>query len=128
MELPFPAPTRSTNELAATMGESTRVRHPLEARVKQNEREAKLYDARVMYGSALAMRLASEDAMACEVGRLPGLPSSNVMFETVRGIDEQISFADILNIPQHAPEAPRVSIHALAERQFGITDDPRIFS
>jgi len=76
------------------------------------------------YGSALAMRLQSEEGMAAEVGRLPGLPSSGVMLETVRGEGATLDFGDVLNLPQDAPEAPAASLHDRAERMYGIDAGP----
>ena len=67
------------------------------------------------------MRIASEESMACEVGRLPGLPSSGVMLETVRGRDETLGFSDVLNLPHEAPEAARASLHDQTERLYGIS-------
>lgn len=91
------------------------------------------------------MRLASEDIMASEVGRLPGLESSHVMLDTLRGNDATMDFSEILNrasrrvrasrrrerarlppsplaVPQDAPEVTKASLHDRAERLFGIND------
>ena len=73
-----------------------------------------------MYGSGLAMRLAGEDAMASEVARLPGLESSHVLRDTIRGDAESLGFEDVLNLPSEAAEAPKASLHDRAERLYGI--------
>jgi len=73
-----------------------------------------------VYGSGLAMRLAGEDAMASEVARLPGLESSHVLRDTIRGDAESLGFEDVLNLPSEAAEAPKASLHDRAERLYGI--------
>lgn len=52
---------------------------------------------RRIYGSHLAMRLATEKAMFSRPHRLPGLQSSNISLETVMGTDSTIDFTDFLN-------------------------------
>ena len=110
---------RSMSQVATTLGED---QHPLEKHLKRDVRASQLYEARVMYGPALAMRLATEDAMASDVGRLPGLPSSNLLKNTLRG--DTIGFEDILNRPIDNPVAPKPSLHELAEKKFFSGDLP----
>lgn len=105
------------------LGADARVVHPLKTRIEhQDERAMALNHARVMYGAGLAMRLATEDAMGAEVARLPGLPSSYLLQETLRGDLERIGFAEILNVPHERPEVPKISLHERAERKFGTSD------
>ena len=63
---------------------------------------------RRLYGSGLAMRLATERQMALKVGgRLPGLdahPDSRAMYETLTGDDVSIGFGDYLNLRRNRPE------------------------
>lgn len=63
---------------------------------------------RRLYGSGLAMRLATERQMALKVGgRLPGLdahPDSRAMYETLTGDDVSIGFGDFLNLRRNRPE------------------------
>lgn len=63
---------------------------------------------RRLYGSGLAMRLATERQMALKVGgRLPGLdahPDSRAMYETLTGDDMSIGFGDYLNLKKNRPE------------------------
>jgi len=113
---------RTATSLPMSVGAETDTEaagHPLERHLKSVSlaRDAKLYDARIVYGPALAMRLASEDAMADEVGRLPGLPSSNLMKQTLRGDIDFITFEDILN-PPHEQQESKLSVHELAEQKF----------
>ena len=48
-------------------------------------------------GIHAALRLMMEKEIASRVGRLPFLPSSNIMLDVVEGRDEDIGFEDILN-------------------------------
>jgi hypothetical protein len=63
---------------------------------------------RRLYGSGLAMRLATERRMALKVGgRLPGLdatPDSRAMYETLTGDDMTIGFGDYLNLKKNSAE------------------------
>ena len=118
--LEFPAPARAVNEPIAASAPPA-PNHPLAARMKPDAgRTAKLQEVRAVYGSGLAMRLAGEDAMASEVARLPGLESSHVLRDTIRGDAESLGFEDVLNLPSEAAEAPKASLHDRAERLYGI--------
>lgn len=64
-----------------------------------------------MYGIGFAMRLASEEAMGAEAARLPGLPSSYMIQDTLRGDHEKIEFADTLNASPDLPEPPTAPLH-----------------
>ena len=63
---------------------------------------------RRLYGSGLAMRLATERRLASSVGgRLPGLdahPDSRAMYETLTGDDMTIGFGDFLSVRKNRPE------------------------
>jgi len=64
------------------------------------------------------LKLMMEREAASKIGRLPFLPSSNIMRDVLEGRDEDIGFEDILNDPSQ-PEflgAP----HLMVERQLGI--------
>ena len=71
---------------------------------------------RRLYGSGLAMRLATERRMALKVGgRLPGLdatPDSRAMYETLTGDDMTIGFGDYLNLKKNMPEGGDLGGHA----------------
>lgn len=124
MSLEFQASgNRSVFATPTPLGADARVVHPLKTHIeRQDERTIALSHARVMYGAGLAMRLATEDAMGAEVARLPGLPSSYLLHETLRGDHERIGFAEILNVPHERPEVPKISLHERAERKFAISD------
>ena len=111
--LEFPEPIRRVDAPPAASSALSGSEHPLQPILKRaDDRSAKLFDVRSMYGSALAMRLQSEDLMAQEVGRLPGIPSSHVMLDTVRGADETLDYSEVLNrasrgVPLFSARAPR---------------------
>ena len=76
---------------------------------------------RHVYGSGLAMRLATEQKIAREqdmAARAPGLESSNLFEEIVSGRDTTIDFSDFLALPQHRPSAPMENPHVLTERRL----------
>lgn len=78
---------------------------------------------RHVYGSGLAMRLATEQKIAREqdlASRAPGLESSNLFEEIVSGRDTTIDFSDYLALPQHRPAAPMENPHVLTERRLGM--------
>lgn len=87
---------------------------------------------RRLYGSGLAMRLATERKMAQNVGgRLMGHGmnnggAKNVMYEAVTGDDMTIQFGDYLNLEQNRPivglegNDSNVGVHTAMERKFGL--------
>jgi hypothetical protein len=80
---------------------------------------------RHVYGSGLAMRLATEQKMARDqdlMARAPGLESSNLLGEIVSGRDTTIDFGDYLSLPQNRPSVPLENPHLLMERRLGMHD------
>mmetsp|Transcript_20908 Transcript_20908/g.29057 ORF Transcript_20908/g.29057 Transcript_20908/m.29057 type:complete len:138 (-) Transcript_20908:211-624(-) len=76
---------------------------------------------RRLYGSGLAMRLATERRMASQVGgRLPGLetPECNAMLDTLTGNDMKIDFGDYLSRSENAPEMGVSDPHAAMARKL----------
>ena len=57
----------------------------------------KLDSARRMYGSHLAMRLASERVQFSRPHRLPGMPSNSLGRDVCLGLNDTIEFSDFLN-------------------------------
>ncbi|CAF1608927.1 unnamed protein product [Rotaria magnacalcarata] len=53
--------------------------------------------ARSVLGIQAPLKLQTELQIASKIGRLPGLPSSRLMLDVLRGTNEDISFDDILN-------------------------------
>ncbi|KAL3803415.1 hypothetical protein ACHAW5_001913 [Stephanodiscus triporus] len=89
-------------------------RHPIDRMQRANggngatESPLDLDAVRRLYGSGLAMRLATERRLASNVGgRLPGMdahPDSRAMYETLTGDDLTIGFGDFLNVRRNRPE------------------------
>lgn len=78
---------------------------------------------RSVYGSGLAMRLATEQKIAREQNleaRAPGLESSNLFGEIVSGRDTTIDFADYLSLPQNRPMVVKENPHAVIEHRLGM--------
>uniref|UniRef100_A0A6S9C7K7 Uncharacterized protein n=1 Tax=Ditylum brightwellii TaxID=49249 RepID=A0A6S9C7K7_9STRA len=85
--------------------------HPID-RMQRSGASTSSFDLdsiRRLYGSGLAMRLATERHHASNVGgRLPGMdatPNSNAMMDTITGDDITIDFQDFLNMPANRPES-----------------------
>eukprot|EP00587_Corethron_hystrix_P013705 CAMPEP_0113309722 /NCGR_PEP_ID=MMETSP0010_2-20120614/7650_1 /TAXON_ID=216773 ORGANISM="Corethron hystrix, Strain 308" /NCGR_SAMPLE_ID=MMETSP0010_2 /ASSEMBLY_ACC=CAM_ASM_000155 /LENGTH=146 /DNA_ID=CAMNT_0000165027 /DNA_START=81 /DNA_END=521 /DNA_ORIENTATION=+ /assembly_acc=CAM_ASM_000155 len=83
-----------------------------------------LHSVSRLYGSGLAMRLATERKMAASVGgRLPGfdsVPRSDAMVEALTGEDMCIGFDDYLNLPENRPDEPRLILHGAMEVKLGL--------
>ena len=80
-------------------------------------------EVRRLYGSGLAMRLATERNMAREVGGrgVSGLPTSNLMHDILTGNDMKIQFEDILSLPEHRPvHLKQDNPHTAMERKLGM--------
>ncbi|UJR08803.1 hypothetical protein I4U23_013058 [Adineta vaga] len=60
--------------------------------------------ARSVLGIQAPLKLQTELQIANKIGRLPGLPSSRMMLDVLRGTNEDISFDDILNNPREFGE------------------------
>jgi hypothetical protein len=112
----------NSNNLAASASQ----RHPVDDLQRRSSLFDDLQDVRKIYGSGLAMRLATERQMASNVGgRLPGMESaygesSNIMLETLMGTDTKLDFGDVLSRPEHLPVARVTSPHKAMERKLGL--------
>lgn len=102
-------------------------RHPVDEmqQTQQTNHFDDLDDVRRMYGSGLAMRLATERQMALNVGgRLPGLDAvggqSNIMFETLMGTDTKIEFRDYMGRSEDMPTAVVKNLHSAMETKLGL--------
>eukprot|EP00978_Attheya_sp_CCMP212_P047459 scaffold421377_cov55-Attheya_sp.AAC.3 len=118
----------------SNLAAAARRSHPVEVVQQQSAGgdDLDLDAVRRLYGSGLAMRLATERQMAAQVGgRLPGLdaaPASNAMLDTLTGNDMRLDFGDYLNLAANRPEArpdgtgPVTDIgpHALMEAKLGL--------
>lgn len=82
-----------------------------------------LEHVRRMYGSGLAMRLATEQKLAYEQdchARAAGLPSSNLYREVVTGSDVELDFKDFLSLPEYRPDVTKENPHKVMEHQLGM--------
>jgi Proteasome maturation factor UMP1 len=111
------------NNLAAR----AKARHPVDdlQRSMQNSNNfssSKLEYVRHVYGSGLAMRLATEHkiAMQQELETPPALMTSNLYRETVTGNNITIDFTDFLGLPQNQPNLAKEDPHAILERRLGM--------
>jgi hypothetical protein len=80
-------------------------------------------EVRRLYGSGLAMRLATERNMAREAGGrgVSGLPTSNLMHDILTGNDMKMQFEDILSLPEHRPiQLKQDNPHTAMERKLGM--------
>mmetsp|Transcript_15562 Transcript_15562/g.20265 ORF Transcript_15562/g.20265 Transcript_15562/m.20265 type:complete len:130 (+) Transcript_15562:139-528(+) len=97
-------------------------RHPVDQlqRAMAVQPFADLEHVRHVYGSGLAMRLATEHKIALQQeGGLP-LGSSNIYRDVVTGNDLKMDFGDYLSLPEHQPEISRENLHLAAERKLGL--------
>lgn len=69
-------------------------------------------------GMHAPLRLAMEFKAAKQIGRLPFLPSSNIMLETLTGRDVEIGPEDVFNLPEFREVVGQP--HAVVERSVGI--------
>ena len=75
---------------------------------------------RSVYGSGLAMRLATEQKIAAQQDDVTPLQTTNLYREIVTGADVQMDFGDYLNLAEHSPEMIKETPHAFMERKLGM--------
>lgn len=99
-------------------------RHPVDdlQRRRQMSPFESLEYVRHVYGSGLAMRLATEQKIAnqqedCTPLSLGGV---NLYREIVTGQDVQLDFGDYLSLPEHRAEMSKETPHAFMERKLGM--------
>ena len=98
------------------------VKHPVDNIQRSGARGfLDLDGVRRLYGSGLAMRLATERQLASQAGgRLPGMPESKLALDTVTGNDVMIDFGDVLGRPEDAPVAFVKDPHTAMQRKLGL--------
>lgn len=64
------------------------------------------------------LRIAMEHKAAKKIGRLPFLPSSNVMLESLTGRDLEVGPEDVFNLPEF--QECLANPHAAIEKSLGI--------
>ncbi|XP_033332276.1 proteasome maturation protein [Megalopta genalis] len=95
--------------------------HPLEATEKnaqKNRESMNMVLLRNIQGIHAPIRIAMELKATEQIGRLPFLPSSNLMRDVLLGRDEDIGFEDILNTPEFKEQMGQP--HAVVEKSLGI--------
>jgi hypothetical protein len=103
------------NNLAAAAAS----RHPVDQLQQQMRMHSGVEYARHMYGTGLAMRLATEQKMAMESTRgAAGIPQSNMYADIVSGNDTKLDFADFLSLPEYRPDVGKENPHAVMEHQL----------
>jgi len=82
--------------------DSLEASHPLEKSERSyaaQQDALKFSTARKLQGNHMVLRLLTERRSCRTIGRLPCLPSSNLMLATLRGDDDTIGFEDIFGTP-----------------------------
>ncbi|XP_076632885.1 proteasome maturation protein [Colletes latitarsis] len=95
--------------------------HPIEASEKnyqKNRDRMNMTLLRNTQGIHAPMRIAMELKATESIGRLPFLPSSNMMRDVLLGRDEEIGFEDVLNTPEFREQMGQP--HAVMEKSLGI--------
>ncbi|XP_034251082.1 proteasome maturation protein [Thrips palmi] len=95
--------------------------HPLEATERSfhdNKLRMEMNMLRNTQGLHAPLKMAMELKAAHKVGRLPFLPSSNLMADVLLGRDDQLSFEDFLNPVEFREEGGQP--HAIVEKSLGI--------
>lgn len=75
--------------------------------------------ARSVLGIQAPLKLKTELQIANKIGRFPGLPSSRLMADVLRGTNEDISIDEILNNPREFGEL-QVDPHLAMDKQDGL--------
>ncbi|KAJ3659153.1 hypothetical protein Zmor_010858 [Zophobas morio] len=116
----FGVPEVMTDGLSSVKN-ALEVSHPLmqsELNHRKNVDKMNMTILRNTQGLHAPLRLAMEVKAVNKVGRLPFLPSSNVMFESLTGRDIEIDPVDVFNIPESIEVAGMP--HAVVERSLGL--------
>ncbi|XP_064608709.1 proteasome maturation protein-like [Liolophura sinensis] len=95
--------------------------HPLEFSEQQwraNQQHMDLGMLRNSQGLHAPLKLQMERQTALKMRRLPGLHSSDIMINTLTGLDEMITFEDILNNPADAETMGNP--HVLMEKRLNL--------
>eukprot|EP00522_Entomoneis_paludosa_P011892 CAMPEP_0172440202 /NCGR_PEP_ID=MMETSP1065-20121228/916_1 /TAXON_ID=265537 /ORGANISM="Amphiprora paludosa, Strain CCMP125" /LENGTH=131 /DNA_ID=CAMNT_0013188987 /DNA_START=26 /DNA_END=421 /DNA_ORIENTATION=- len=98
-------------------------RHPVDTLQRTSAASASsanLEYVRHVYGSGLAMRLATEHKIAAQQDQGAPLATSNLYRDVITGNDLKMDFGDYLSLPQDRPEMPRENLHVMAERKLGL--------
>jgi len=109
------------NNLAAR----AQARHPIDEMQRATSAPGKFQDlafVRHVYGSGLAMRLATEQKIAAQemMSTAPGIRSAGLYGDIVTGNDTKFTFRDYLSLPEYRPDVKKQNLHVALERQLGM--------
>ncbi|XP_012229127.1 proteasome maturation protein [Linepithema humile] len=116
----YDIPNPMTSGLSASR-QSVGYAHPLEAsekNYKKNQDRMDMILLRNTQGLHAPLRMAMELKATEKIGRLPFLPSSNMMRDVLLGRDQDIGFEDIFNIPEFREQMGQP--HAVVENHLGM--------
>ncbi|KAL6254272.1 proteasome maturation protein [Pogonomyrmex barbatus] len=116
----YDLPNPMVSGLSATR-QSVGYVHPLEAserNYQKNQERMNMILLRNTQGLHAPLRIAMELKAAEKIGRLPFLPSSNIMKNVLLGHDQDIGFEDIFNTPEFREQMGQP--HAVIENHLGI--------
>lgn len=123
-EMHQPASLMETGLNGNNLAAQATARHPVD--MMQRRRQTNPFESleyvRSVYGSGLAMRLATEQKIAAQQEDLTPLSAGgvNLYREIVTGQDVQLEFGDFLSLPEHRPEMTKETPHAFMERKLGM--------
>ena len=121
-EMKQPAALMETGLNGNHLAAAAVARHPvddLQRRRQTNPFESMEY-VRSVYGSGLAMRLATEQKIAAQQDDVTPLARTNLYREIVTGQDVQLEFGDFLSLQDHRPDMIKETPHAFMERKLGM--------
>mmetsp|Transcript_5198 Transcript_5198/g.14915 ORF Transcript_5198/g.14915 Transcript_5198/m.14915 type:complete len:139 (+) Transcript_5198:235-651(+) len=113
-------PHDSLRQGLPALKDDAEVSHPVEAiqgnlgKQAEASRHAMLAN---LYGSALPARMQIEKQILGRVQRLPGLPSSNVLLESLTGELDDFGVEAYVGNPS-APEGPQADLHSQMEARL----------
>lgn len=109
------------SNLAAAAKRNHYVQELQSTQSRQNRGFLDLDGVRRLYGSGLAMTLATERQLASRNGgRLPGMTESKLLMDTITGKDISLDFDDFLSKPEHNPIATIKDPHSAMQRKLGL--------
>ena len=121
-EMQQPASLMETGVNGNNLAAAATARHAVDD--MQRRRTANPFESleyvRSVYGSGLAMRLATEQKIATQQDDVTPLTKTNLYREIVTGTDVQLEFGDFLSLPEHRPDMVKETPHTFMERKLGM--------